>query len=278
MVGLLALLLASGHVPQSARSNLQRASELVERGRAQLYRHDFAQARQLAQHAIDLHSTSGAAWILLGEAAREQQDFDGAYRAWLRANELDPKNVVSTYYLGRLFYEADRFDQAAAWLRETLRLQPRHFAAMTYLGLSAEALDLSSTAEQLYRAAIAESKLQKSPYSWAWLSLAKLLRNHGDEQGARALLDEGEKVCPEPHLLTQLGQLLVSNGELERAESVLLAAVQKDPTIAAAHYTLARIYRQQGKMKQAEDHADAFQRAKAVEPVRAVIAVQNTSR
>lgn len=201
-------------------------------------------------------------------------DYDGAYRAWLRASELKPDDFQSTYYLGRLFYEANTFDQAAAWFRETLRLAPKHFAAMTYLGLTAEALNMPDTAERLYRAAMKESKAQGKPYSWAWLSLAKLLRLRSNERDALALLEEGEKLCPDAPLLAQLGQMLASAGNNERAEAVLRRSIKVDPSIATAHYALARLLRLRGELDEVARETEAFQRAKANEPQTPVLAVR----
>jgi tetratricopeptide (TPR) repeat protein len=243
-------------------------------GKRQLYSREFEAARKSAERAIELAPQSARAYILLGETARELHDYDGAYRAWLAANKLDPSDSQSTYYLGRLFYEANTFSEAAAWLRETLRLAPGHFAAMTYLGLSAEALNLPATAGQLYRAAMNESKAQGKPYSWAWLSLAKLLRLQSDEQQAFAVLEEGERLCPSPQLLVVLGQVLSAKGNSSRAESVLRRAIEGDPSIAAAHYALARLLRTRGKLAESDREMDAFRRAKENEPQSPVLAIK----
>ena len=243
-------------------------------GKRQLYDRQFESARKSAERAIVLAPKSARSYILLGEAARELHDYDGAYRAWLEANRLDPSDAQPTYYLGRLFYEANTFSEAAAWLRETLRLAPKHFAAMTYLGLSAEALNMPDTADRLYRAAMNESKAQGKPYPWAWLSLAKLLRLQSSERQAFAVLEEGEKLCPDPQLLVVLGQVLSGDGNAVRAESVLRRAIKSDPSIAAAHYTLARLLRSQGKIEEAEQELAAFRLAKEQEPQSPVLAVR----
>lgn len=243
-------------------------------GRSQLYQRQFERARTSAKRAIELDAKFADAWRLLGEANLELNDFEGAYRAWLSANRLNPSDSRTAYFLGRLFYEANTFNEAAAWFREALKLAPAHFSAMTYLGLSAEAMGFDETAEQLYKRAIQESKSQAKPFAWAFLSLAKLLRRHGQDTEALSLLDEGEKICPEPHLLTALGQLLTAANSNDRAEAVLRRAIQMDASISEAHYSLSRLLRADGKLDEATIELEKFRKAKESEPQNKVLAIR----
>ncbi|MCU1258970.1 MAG: Tetratricopeptide 1 repeat-containing protein [Bryobacterales bacterium] len=243
-------------------------------GREQLNQRKFEVARQFAQLAIELDHNYAAAYRLLGEADRELNDYEGAYRAWLGANKLDPLDAQVPYYLGRLFYEADQFSPAAAWFREALRLAPGHFAAMTYLGLSAEGLNINDTAGKLYQAAIEASKSQKKPFSLAFLSLAKLLRQGGDESGALALLEEGERLCPEPQLLAALGGMLASSQQTNRAEAVLRRAIDMDPAMPTSHYRLSLLLRAAGNQEEAKAEMELFHKTKEAEPTNQVLAIQ----
>jgi tetratricopeptide (TPR) repeat protein len=82
--------------------------------------------------------------------------------------------------------------------------------------------------------------LAKKPYSWAFLSLAKLRRKLGQPNEPRELLERGAKLDPEPHLLQALGQTLIDAKEYSRAEQVLREALTKDPRLPEAHYQLSR--------------------------------------
>ncbi len=223
----------------------------------QLFQKQFAEAKVSVQRSIDLNKNSAAAFRTLGEINLELKDYDGAYRAWIESNRLDPKDARTTYYIGRLFYEADFPNEAASWLRETLRLQPRHFAAMTYLALCAERLNMKKTARELYVAAIRESKAQGAPFSWAFLNYAKLLREAGQANEALATLEEAERLCPEAHVLAELGKLLATSDQRTRATEVLRRAIVLDPTIPDAHYRLALLLRSEG---QAAESAAEMQR------------------
>lgn len=243
-------------------------------GRNQLNQRKFELAQKSAQLALELDHNYALAYRLLGEADRELNDYEGAYRAWLAANKADPLDAQVPYYLGRLFYEADQFSPAASWFREALRLAPEHFAAMTYLGLSAEGLNMNDTAGKLYRAAIEASKSQSKPFSLAFLSLAKMLRQAGDESGALTLLEEGERLCPEPQLLAALGGMLASAQQTIRAEAVLRRAIQMDPAVPTSHYRLSLLLRAAGNEEGARAEMELFHKTREAEPANRVLAIR----
>lgn len=231
----------------------------------QLYQKRFEDARESITRAIAIDGKSSDSLRTLGEIELQLKNHDAAYRAWLTANKLNPLDARTAYYLGRLFFEADFFNEAAGWLREALKLEPDHYAAMTYLALCAERLNMEKTAVDLYRAAIRESRKQNKPYPWAYVNLAKLLRQVGREQEAFAVLEESEKLCPEAHGLTVLGQMLAGANQNERAEAVLRRAIEMDATIPDAHYRLALLLRASGRTAEAQSEMRRFQEGKQAE-------------
>lgn len=233
--------------------------------RVQLLQKHFADARASAQRAIDLDPRSSEAYRTLGEIELELRNNDAAYRAWIAANKLNPRDPLTTYYLGRLFFEADFPNEAAAWLRDTLRLDPTHFGGMTYLGLCAEHLGDNDTATRLYREAIRQSKLQHAPFAWAYLSYARLLRQQGNDGEALVILEECEELCPEAHALALLGQLLAAQHQTARAEAMLRHAIQIDPGVSEAHYRLSIILRASGRTEEAQSEIKVFEETKKAE-------------
>jgi tetratricopeptide (TPR) repeat protein len=264
------LLIAFAALPVAAQTDPQGWYWI---GRYQLNRHEFQNAKSSAQKAIALDSRYADAYRLLGEADRELEDYDGTYRAWLQAGKLNPLDAQIPYYLGRLFYEANQFNESAAWLREALRLAPGHFAAMTYLGLNAEALNMDDTAGKLYKLAVQESKSQSKPFSLAFLSLAKFVRKQGDDSEALRILEEGEKLCPEAHLLATLGTVLASANQIPRAKVALRSAIGLDPAIPEAHYRLSLLLNAEGSREEAQAEMELFRKTKAAEPQNKVLAI-----
>ncbi len=232
--------------------------------RANLHRKKFIEARDAILKAIGLSGTSADAYRTLGEIELELKNYQGAYSAWMRANDLNSQDGRTTYYLGRLFFEADFLDEAAGWFRRTLKLIPNQFAAMTYLGLCSEHLNDRETALQLYRAAIAESTRQRKPYCWAYLDLAKLLRQLGRDKEALDLLQKAEEAGPEGHVLTFMGQMLAPS-DPAAAQAALRRAIALDSNIPDAHYRLAMLLRAAGNSTEAQSEMQEFQRTKEME-------------
>ncbi len=248
-----------------AQTEARDARGWYELGDRQLHERVFEESRKSLQKAIELDPRFADAYRVLGEAELELHDNDAAYRAWINAEKLNPRDPQTKYYLGRIFYEADFFNEAAAWFREVLALAPKHVPATTYLALSAEALGFEETAAQLYRRAIEESRSRKQPYSWAFLGLSKLLRKQGNDQQALKLLEEAEQSCPEAHALTALGQLLAAEKQNARAQAVLRRAIQLDPSISDAHYRLSLLLKAMGEAAEAQVEMENFRRAKDLE-------------
>jgi superkiller protein 3 len=234
-------------------------------GKQQFAAHQFPDAERSFQQAIDANSKNAEAYKGLGLAQLELRKYNDAYHAWLKAEQLNPKDAKTKYYLGRLFYDANFPNEAAAWLRETLKLAPNDYAAMTYLGLCAEALSFSDVALKLYRNAIAVSTEAHSPYSWAFLSLGKLLQKRGEGDEAFRVLEQGARECPEAHELSAFGQLLMTRNQPERAEQVLRQAIKLDPGLSEAHYRLALLLEARGRTDESKAEMAAFQQTKEQE-------------
>ena len=255
---------AAAHLNPYAASHSRDERAWYWLAQAELHLKNFAASREAILHAIALRENSPDFYRTLGEIELELKNHQAAYGAWKKAEELNPGDFRTTFYLGRLFFDAAVFDEAAARFRQTLKLAPRHFRAMTYLGLCSEQLNQSESAIKLYRSAIAESIAQSNPYSWAFVDLAKLLRQTGQESEAFDVLRQAEKLCPDGHVLSLLGQMLASS-EPDRAEALLRRAITMDPDIADAHYRLASLLRASGKTGEAQAEMKRFQEAKESE-------------
>ena len=243
----------------------QTARDFYNTGSKQFLQHQFDAARNSFTRAIELNPSYAESYRGLGMTELELKDYQAAYRAWLKAVELNPKDEKSKYFLGRLFYEADLPNEGAAWLRQALELAPDDYEATTYLGLCAEALGFDDTAVALYRKAMADSKAQKKPYSWAFLSLGNFHKKHGDENQAMQVLEEGAQRCPEAHELAALGELLSTHNQPQRAEAILRQAIALDPSLSGPHYRLGLLLKSTGRLDEAKSEMARFQETKEQE-------------
>lgn len=237
----------------------------LERGEREFAARDFASARSSFDQAIAASPNNFLAFRARGLCELELRDFNAAYRDWLKASELNADDLRTKYYLGRLFYEADLPQQAAVYLRKVVEQSPSDFAALTYLGLSAEATGYDETARDLYRKAIYESNSQSKPFSWAYLALANWQVKHGDEKAAIVTLTEGETRCPEAQLLATLGDLLSKSDDKAHAETVLRRAIQLDNSLSRAHYRLALVLKSSGQQEEARHEMQLFAETKGRE-------------
>jgi len=99
----------------------------------------------------------------------------------------------------------------------------------------------------------------------ARINLARLLHESGDSAAAERLYLH---VCCRRDGVAQfnLAVLLEDQGRLADAIEHYLAALALDPTLADAHYNLARLYDQQGNAPHTIRHLRAFQRLAAPRP------------
>jgi tetratricopeptide (TPR) repeat protein len=94
-----------------------------ERALAHLYRYaDPAQARMHADRATAAAPDFAPNWNCLGLLRRDAGDFAGARDAHLRAYELDPAAITTSFYLSLLAANAQAFPQARERSTEAMRL------------------------------------------------------------------------------------------------------------------------------------------------------------
>ena len=61
-----------------------------------------------------------------------------------------------------------------------------------------------------------------------------------------------------------LAKVLMSMGQMEKAEQLLLRAVQLDPTSAVAHFRLSTLYRRAGRTADAQRELEQYQKYRAM--------------
>ena len=231
-------------------------------GAALFHQLQFAEARTALHRAVALAPKDADALRVLGMTELESGNRDEAYRSWLKAVEARPGDAKPYYLIGRLFYESNLFAESLDWLSKTLTIAPRDFAAMTYLGLSYEALGKTSEALRCYRAAVAASEAPGKPYPWAYSSLGKLLRKTGSEAEGDRILERGATLCPEAHLMSAWGQSLAARGDNVRAEKAFREAIRLEASFPDPHYQLARLLTATDRAGAAKAEFEAFRVAK----------------
>lgn len=169
-------------------------------------------------------------------------------------------NVMPSYWLARLDYDAGQYLPAIERLNAVVKQEPAFVRAHDNLGLCYEALNQPEEAIRHYQEAVRLNRAAENTRSgWPPLNLGILLRSRGD-------LDEAEKLFREAltydrHFAPahyQLGAVLETRERLDDAVKALREATAADASYAEAYYALSRIYRRQGRTTEADKAMQTF--------------------
>jgi tetratricopeptide (TPR) repeat protein len=214
----------------------------------------LAGARQLGDDSARNHLLAGLNYVASGHLDVAEPELRTAAR-------LDPSDAQALYYLGRLLYAKNSFDEAIETTRSALHLDPGLVRAYDNLGLCYEATQRQAEAEQAYSEGIRRQRLSAVKTEWPALNLGIMLLKRGDLPQAKSYLEQALEVNPksaEAHF--RLGSVLERQGDLAAALTQYGQAIEYDPRHAGAHYRAGRICQRMGKTAEAEEHIRAFQK------------------
>ena len=181
----------------------------------------------------------------------------------------DPSNTGYAYWLARLDYDSGRYAAAIARLQTVVQREPTFVRAYDNLGLCYEALNQNDEAIRQYREAIRRTREGGEKWPWPFLNLGILLKNTGQTEEAEALLNEALQADPAfAPALYHLGTIMEGSDRTDGAVQTLLRAAAADPSYAEPHFALARIYRRQGRIADADAELATFQRLQPAREVR----------
>jgi tetratricopeptide (TPR) repeat protein len=145
-----------------------------------------------------------------------------------RALECDPRRADIDVFLAQLLIREDHLDEAAACLRDAVKIQPSTKGAYRRLGMVLERL--------------------------------------GDGKGAQDAFTEAARQTPDdPITLQLLGKSLLERGQVKEAVGELEKSCQLDPQSANPFYTLFQAQTKLGNREAAQRALDEFKRLKQVE-------------
>jgi tetratricopeptide (TPR) repeat protein len=162
--------------------------------------------------------------------------------------EMEPSDLEARYYLGRVRYQQNRFDEGIAAFREVLEHDPSNVKAMDNLGLCLEGKNQVDQAIAAYRKAIALDESSLIHTEQPYLNLGILQASNNNSQEALLLLTTAEKIAPKSAAVHyQLAKSLFSLHRLDDAQREAETALELNPKDAPSHYLLGRIYHALGK-------------------------------
>jgi tetratricopeptide (TPR) repeat protein len=154
----------------------------------------------------------------------------------------DKTDALYPYWLGRLEYDAQHYNEAMAYFRQAIALDARMARAYDNLGLCYFYQNQNELAVENYKKAIDLERNSTHPSPWPYLNLSITLQflNRLDE--AEANLRSAVRL--DSHFVQahyQLGRVLEKLGQAEDAIVELRESARLDPNYAEPHFALARI-------------------------------------
>ncbi len=213
-------------------------------------------ARQLGDASYRNHLLTGLTYVAMRRLDLAEPELRAAV-------QLDASSAQAAYYLGRLLYAKNAFEEAVSVTKEAIVLDPRMVRAFDNLGLCYEALQKTKEAEQAYLEAIRLQRISAAKIEWPALNLGAMLVKQGSFERAKGFLEEALHINPksaEAHF--RLGAVFEHTANLSRATAEYKEAIACDPKLSGAYYRLAQVYRRMGRRKDADALLHLFQERK----------------
>lgn len=173
----------------------------------------------------------------------------------------DTGNALYTYWLGRLDYDAQHYDDAILKFQAAIQLAPSMAQAYDNLGLCYYRQRQNRHAIANFQKAIDLNLKSGHADAWPYLNLAVTERALNHRSEAEVHLREAIRL--EPGLAVahfQLGNVLEDTGRTDEAVNEFKTAAHLDASYAEPHYALARIYRKLGKSADSKREVETYVR------------------
>jgi tetratricopeptide (TPR) repeat protein len=269
------------------------SEDRMRQARALLSQGRLTEAKQAAVDSLETNQQSADAHFLLGYILFKQQDakaslaeytegakyrkptaaelevvagdyvllsdYPDADRWFSTALDLNPNDALGWYYLGRVKYNENRFEEALSAFGRCLALDARNVKAEDNMGLAFQGLGRNAEAIAAYRKALEWQADSAAKDSGPYLDLGSLLVDDGDTHEGLPLLMEAERISPADFRMhRQLGKAYMRLGQLENAQAELAKAIELAPNNAPLHFMLAQVYHRRGMRDQAKAETERY--------------------
>jgi tetratricopeptide (TPR) repeat protein len=178
-----------------------------------------------------------------------------------------PDDAEGAYMLGRIYYQEGRIDQSMGQFERVLKLSPRDYKAWDNLGLCWQAAGDSEKATAHFLQAIKIAETDNPDYDWAYANLAELLLGQGDAERAFNAAAKAANRNPASARNFYIGaKALERLGRMELCLNWVQRAAALDPSYPEPQYLLARVYQRMGQTDKAEEARNRFRELKAKDP------------
>ena len=174
----------------------------------------------------------------------------------------DPDGALMHEMMSRELARHGDEAQAIVNLREALKINPHLPAAHLELGellYNSTNDELRAQAEPEFQAAIADNPADEQ----AHLMMGEAAAKRGDTKAAFSEDSKAVELQPnDANALVELGKILMTMNENEKAQEIFERAVKAEPTNTVARYRLSVLYRRQGKTAEADQQMAEYKKYK----------------
>jgi tetratricopeptide (TPR) repeat protein len=220
-------------------------------------REDFSKAARIVDFLREKYPTDAAVLY-----ASYRVHSDAAGEAMLSLSLVAPHSALMHQVMAHELAKQGQMEGAIRNYREALKIDPKlaglHFEL-------AEALNASDTqagkaeAKTEYEAALSLNPADEK----SECRLGAIDYRDGDVHGSFSHFSRATQLQPDdPEAALGLAKVWLLMNEPQKALALLEHAVQLDPTSAEAHFRLAMLYRDQGRVQDAKQELDEYQKFK----------------
>jgi tetratricopeptide (TPR) repeat protein len=211
----------------------------------------FPEALGLLTDADRIGGTTALRAALAGLVLTAAGRLDLAEGQFRKAIQLDPQYSSAHYFLARLLYTQNHFEEAIKESKKTIALSPNFVRAYENLGLCYEGEQRFQEAKRWYLEAIDHEKAGLRT-EWPMLDLSTMLIRQGRLSEAKPYLLGALAINPRnSHAVFELGVLMEKSGKPQDALQQFEKATRLDPRWASPYYRAARICRHLGYTREA---------------------------
>ncbi len=188
----------------------------------------YAEASAQFQKLIDNKPDSAELYVRVGEAKKSAGDIQGAIESFNKANQLEPRNVLSHLDLAMAYEQTGRDEDARKYYEDVIKIQPDNVDALNNLAyLKADGgVDLD---QALAYAKQAQQKRPNDPNVMDTVALIYIHKNLTDDS-LRLLRDLVSQKPENPTFHLHLAMALYQKGDRPLAKKELEAALRKKPS------------------------------------------------
>jgi tetratricopeptide (TPR) repeat protein len=212
---------------------------------------EYGRAVDLLNQTLELEPNNIFALLTLGLTYQEMGKRDEAERAFRKALVIDPENSDVLHSLGLLLLAQNRLSEASICFRKQLENEPDNRAVLNVLIPVLVKENRLEEAEQILQRAWRHGK---SPH--IAIHYARLLISVGQVEKAQAFLQTASQTTETPSLLAELALTYAILDQYPQAAETLEKAIAIDPKYDRAYRGLAQCYTHLNKPEKALEFAE----------------------